>query len=76
MLSFVSAGELIASRKQQQLTEVAVNGIRNVAGNQQTTEMHKVVVVGMANVGKTALLQQFMTSHYMAAVCTSFGNVQ
>ena len=36
-------------------------------------EIHRVLVVGQANVGKTALLQQFMTSHYMAAVCTSFG---
>lgn len=33
----------------------------------------KVVVLGEEGVGKTALLQQFMTSDYMAAVQTNFG---
>lgn len=33
----------------------------------------KVVVLGEEGVGKTALLQQFMTSEYMAAVQTNFG---
>lgn len=37
-------------------------------------EVCKVVVIGLSHVGKTALIQQFMTSHYMAAVCTSFGS--
>ena len=33
----------------------------------------KVLVMGEEGVGKTALLQQFMTSEYMAAVQTNFG---
>lgn len=32
-----------------------------------------VLIMGDHNVGKTALLQQFMTSEYMAALNTSFG---
>jgi GTP-binding protein EngB required for normal cell division len=63
-----------SGRRQHQVTEVAVTG-KSAGSNLQTTEIHKVIVVGMSNVGKTALLQQFMTSHYMAAVCTSFGRL-
>lgn len=33
----------------------------------------KVLVMGEEGVGKTAILQQFMTSEYMAAVQTNFG---
>lgn len=42
-------------------------------GSCGSSEVCKVVVIGHSHVGKTALIQQFMTSHYMAAVCTSFG---
>lgn len=72
MFAASSTDDTPTGRKQHQVTEVAVTG-KNGGGNLQTTEIHKVIVVGMTNVGKTALLQQFMTSHYMAAVCTSFG---
>lgn len=34
-------------------------------------EVHKVIVAGDHGVGKTALLQQFMTSDYMAAINTN-----
>jgi len=37
------------------------------------TKFYRVLVLGLPHVGKTALIQQFMTSQYMAAVCTSFG---
>ena len=33
----------------------------------------KVLMIGDRQVGKTALLQQFMTSQYMGAAETSFG---
>lgn len=42
-------------------------------GRAGASDVCKVVVIGQSHVGKTALIQQFMTSHYMAAVCTSFG---
>ena len=35
--------------------------------------MFKVALVGAHGVGKTSLLQQFMTSEYMGAMETSFG---
>jgi hypothetical protein len=37
------------------------------------TPMHRVLMLGGAGVGKTALTQQFLTSEYMAAQNTSFG---
>ena len=38
-----------------------------------TTNVSRVLVIGDRGVGKTALLQQFMTSQYMGAAETSFG---
>lgn len=52
---------------------------RNVSVGSCNTEssdvssIHKVLVIGDRGVGKTALLQQFMTSQYMGAAETSFG---
>jgi Ras of Complex, Roc, domain of DAPkinase len=47
-----------------------VDGAAAGNGNERPV---KVVVLGEEGVGKTALLQQFMTSEYMAAVQTNFG---
>jgi Rad/Gem-related GTP binding protein 1 len=37
--------------------------------------LSKVLMLGDIGVGKTALLQQFMTSEYMGAIETSFGEL-
>jgi len=36
-------------------------------------EVYRVLVLGGPDVGKTAITQQFLTSEYMAAQNTSFG---
>ena len=44
-----------------------------IARASSTTTVSRVLVIGDRGVGKTALLQQFMTSQYMGAAETSFG---
>jgi len=42
-------------------------------GTKGTTPVYRVLMIGGPGVGKTALTQQFMTSEFMAAQNTSFG---
>ena len=42
-------------------------------GDANTVAIHRVLMLGGPGVGKTALTQQFVTSEYMAAQNTSFG---
>lgn len=46
-----------------------------VSGQDQHLPSYTVLVMGDHGVGKTALLQQFMTSEFMAAIETTFGEL-
>jgi hypothetical protein len=52
---------------------ISVGSCHTVSSTGPTPIVHRVLVLGDRGVGKTALLQQFMTSHYMGAAETSFG---
>lgn len=41
----------------------------------ETPPIYRVLVLGSHGVGKTALVQQFMTSEFLGAVETSFGKI-
>lgn len=45
----------------------------NSTDNKNTAAIFRVAVIGASGVGKTSLLQQFMTSEYMGGVEISFG---
>ena len=70
-------------------TELAVEGLdrtRSLSVHSQgsstthssteTPPVYRVIVLGSHGVGKTAMVQQFMTSEFMGAVETSFGNAK
>ena len=52
---------------------VSVNSQCSSKASSTGVHIFKVLIVGDHGVGKTALLQQFMTSEYMGATDTSFG---
>jgi len=61
-------------RQAQSAGEAAIQAAGTVTAHQiaNTALACKVVIVGDRGVGKTALLQQLMTSHYLAAMNTSY----
>lgn len=58
------------ARQQSVASETAAPAITAIHETSVHTNINKILVVGDHGVGKTALLQQFMTSDYMAAMET------
>jgi len=50
--------------------------VNMVAAATADEDLYRVLVLGGPGVGKTAITQQFLTSEYMAAQNTSFGQLQ
>ena len=50
--------------------------VNMVAAAAADEDLYRVLVLGGPGVGKTAITQQFLTSEYMAAQNTSFGQLR